>query len=143
RFNQLFTIASTGGAAEKLPLAYGEFGSYSNDGKQMALTFRTTVFRTWKRYRGGLSADIHIFNFTDLSSVNISAATDAADELPMWHGNTIYFLSDRGPEVKMNLWKYDINSKAFTQVTHFKDDDVHFPSLGNDEIIFEAGGKLY
>src|SRR5687768_2118361 len=67
RFNQLFTIGANGGAAEKLPLAYGEFGTYSADGKQMALTFRTTVFRTWKRYRGGLSADIHIFNFNDLS----------------------------------------------------------------------------
>ncbi len=143
RFNQFFTIAATGGAAEKLPLAYGEFGTYSADGKQMALTFRTTVFRTWKRYRGGLSADIHIFNFNDLSSVNISAANDAADELPMWHGNTIYFLSDRGTEERMNLWKYDINSKAFTQVTNYKNEDVHFPSMGQDVIVFEAGGKLY
>ncbi len=143
RFNQLFTIAASGGQAEKLPLAYGEFGSYSSDGKQMALTFRTTVFRTWKRYQGGLSADIHIFNFNDLSSVNISATNDFADELPMWHGNTIYFVSDRGPEVRMNLWKYDINSKAFTQLTNYKDNDVHFPSIGSDEIVYEAGGKLY
>src|SRR5881394_795265 len=81
RFNQFFTIAATGGPAEKLPLAYAEFGSYSADGKQMALTFRTTVFRTWKRYQGGLSADIHIFNFKDQSSENISSKTDFADEL--------------------------------------------------------------
>lgn len=143
RFNQFFTIAATGGAAEKLPLAYGEFGSYSADGKQMALTFRTQVFRTWKRYRGGWNADIHIFNFNDLSSTNISATSDAADELPMWYGNAIYFLSDRGTEVRMNLWKYDINSKAFTQLTNYKDYDAHFPSLGDGEIVYEAGGKLY
>ncbi|NOT52618.1 MAG: peptidase S41 [Chitinophagaceae bacterium] len=143
RFNQFFTIPANGGAAEKLPLAYGEFGSYSADGKQMALTFRTQVFRTWKRYRGGWNADIHIFNFTDLSSVNISSASDAADELPMWHGNSIYFLSDRGTEVRMNLWKYDISSKIFTQLTSYTDYDVHFPSFGDGEIVYEAGGKLY
>src|SRR5689334_19577244 len=56
RFNQFFTISSKGGQAEKLPLAYAEFGSYSPDGKQMALTFRTQVFRNWKRYRGGWNA---------------------------------------------------------------------------------------
>ncbi|HET6994082.1 MAG TPA: PDZ domain-containing protein, partial [Chitinophagaceae bacterium] len=61
----------------------------------------------------------------------------------MWNGNNIYFLSDRGSELRMNLWKYDMGSKAFTQLTFFKDDDVHYPSIGPDDIVFEAGGKLY
>jgi tricorn protease len=43
----------------------------------------------------------------------------------------------------MNLWKYDLTTKAYTQLTNFKDDDVHFPSLGPDDIVFEAGGKMY
>lgn len=143
RYNQFFTIPSAGGAAEKLPLAYAEFGTYSPDGKQMALTFRTTIFRTWKRYQGGLSADIHIFNFKDQGSENISSKTDFADELPMWHGNHIYFITDRGPEVRMNLWRYDVNKKTFEQITKYKDHDVHFPSLGPEDIVYEAGGKLY
>jgi tricorn protease len=143
RFNQFFTINTSGGMADKLPLAYAEFGSYSPDGKQMALTFRSQVFRNWKRYRGGWNADIHIFNFASLSSENISAKTDAGDELPMWHGNYIYFLSDRGTELRMNLWRYDIAKKSFQQLTEFKDYDVHFPSLGPEDIVFEAGGKLY
>src|SRR4051812_1900200 len=33
RFNQFYTVSAAGGPAEKLPLAYGEFGSYSPDGK--------------------------------------------------------------------------------------------------------------
>jgi tricorn protease len=143
RFDQFFTVASTGGPDEKLPLAYAEFGSYSPDGKQMALTFRTQVFRNWKRYRGGWNADIHIFNFTTLASENISANSDAADELPMWHDHFIYFLSDRGPEVRMNLWRYDLNGKSFEQLTHFKDYDIHFPSIGPEDIVFEQGGKLW
>ena len=111
RFNQFYTVPVTGGAASKLPLAYAEFGSYSPDGNQMALTFRTQAGRNWKRYRGGWKADIYIFNFKTLSSENISGSETAGDEFPMWTGNYIYFLSDRGADLRMNLWRYDMGSK--------------------------------
>lgn len=142
RFNQFYTVSTAGGPAEKLPLAYAEFGSYSPDGKEMAVTFISQVFRNWKRYRGGWNADIHIFNFASNKSEQITM-TDASDELPMWHNKSIYFLSDRGPEMRMNLWRYELADKTFTQVTNFKDYDAHFPSLGPDDIVLEAGGKLY
>jgi tricorn protease len=138
RFNQFFKTTVAGGLPEKLPLPYAEFGSISPDGKQLAVTFRTQVFRTWKRYRGGWNAEIHLFNLETMASQNISVDTDAADELPMWHGNSIFFLSDRGAEKRMNLWEYNIASKAFVQLTNFKDYDVHFPSLGPEDIVFET-----
>ncbi len=143
RFNQFYTVAPSGGPDEKLPLAYAEYGSYSPDGKQMAVTFRSQVGRNWKRYRGGWKADITIFNFETLASENISAKSDAGDEFPMWHDNFIYFMSDRGPELRMNLWRYDIAKKTFEQLTKFTDYDIHFPSAGPEDIVFEAGGKLY
>ncbi|MEP6846178.1 MAG: PDZ domain-containing protein, partial [Panacibacter sp.] len=142
RFNQFYTVPVTGGSAEKLPLAYAEYGSYSPDGKQMALNFRSQVGRNWKRYRGGWNADIHIFNLETFASENISATSDAADEFPMWHDHFIYFLSDRGPELRMNLWRYDIGTKKFEQLTKFTDYDAHYPSMGPDDIVFEQGGKL-
>ncbi len=143
RFNQLYVISASGGAAEKLPLPYGEFASYSPDAKQLAVVFRSEVFRTWKRYRGGDAADIYIFNLENGNSENISATVSAGEELPMWVGNGIYYLSDNGPEKRMNLWHYDVATKAKKQVTNFTDYDVHFPSLGPDDIVLEAGGKLY
>lgn len=143
RFNQLYLIGTSGGATEKLPFAFGEFASYSPDGNQVAVVFRSEVFRTWKRYRGGDVADIYVFNLQDNSSQNISSQINAGEELPMWSGNSIYFLSDNGPEKRMNLWQYDLVSKSRKQVTTFSDYDVHFPSLGPSEIVFEAGGKLY
>ena len=143
RFNQFYRISPSGGSPEKLPLPYAEFGTISPDGSQIAFVFKSQVFRNWKRYRGGWNANIHLFNLASYASENISAGTDADDELPMWHGSTIYFLSDRGPEKRMNLWQYDIPSKAFTQLTKFVDYDVHYPSLGPDDIVFEEGGKLY
>ncbi len=143
RFDQFYTVAAAGGPDEKLPLAYAEFGSYSPDGNQMALVFRSQVGRNWKRYRGGWKADLCIFNFQTNTSEYISESNDVGYEFPMWHSNYIYFLSDRGPEQRMNLWRYDLTKKSFEQLTNFTDYDVHFPSAGPDDIVFEAGGKLY
>jgi tricorn protease len=109
----------------------------------MAVVIMTQVGRNWKRYRGGTNGDIRIYNFEKQTEENISATSDAGDEFPMWHDNFIYFLSDRGPEVRMNLWQYDIGKKFFKQLTKFTDYDVHYPSQGPDDIVFEAGGKLY
>ena len=143
RFNQFFTVSLAGGPAEKLPFAYAEFGSYSPDGKQMAMTFISQAFRNWKRYRGGWKAKIQLFNFSTNTSENISAGEQAGDEFPMWHDNEIYFLSDRGSEQRMNLWRYDLGTKKYEQLTSFKDYDIHFPSAGPEEIVFEEGGKLW
>jgi tricorn protease len=149
RFNQFYTIPATGGPTEKLPMPFAEYGSYSPDGKQMALVMRSQVrftaqFRSsWKRYRGGNLADIHIFNLQTKASYCINSPEDAGCEFPMWHGNSIYFLSDRGPELRMNLWRYDLNTKQFEQLTKFTDYDIHYPSMGPDDIVYEAGGKLY
>jgi tricorn protease len=143
RFDQFFTVPASGGPAEKLPFAYAEFGSYSPDGKQMAVVFISQAFRNWKRYRGGWKAGIQLFNFASNSSENISVGEVAGDEFPMWHGNDIYFLSDRGSEQRMNLWRYNLSSKKYDQLTNFKDYDIHFPSSGPDDIVFEEGGKLW
>ena len=142
RYNQFFSVSTKGGLPEKLPLPYGEMASFSADGKKLAYTYVTQAFRTWKRYRGGWAPDIHVFDLEKMTDENITSNI-ASDEFPMWHGDKIYFLSDRGPELRSNIWVYDIASKQSRQITTFKDFDIHFPSLGPSEIVFEAGGKLY
>lgn len=142
RYSQFYTINKEGGMAEKLPIPYGEFGVFSSDGKQFAYTQKSRTNRTWKRYRGGMAPDITLFNLEDLSS-EIIIDSDANDELPMWSGSKIYFLSDRGEEKRANIWSYDISSKSMKQLTTFKDFDVHFPSIGPKDLVFEAGGLLH
>ncbi len=142
RFNQLYLISKNGGEPEKLPMPFGEFGSLSSDDKKIAYTFRTRAFRTWKRYEGGMAADIWIFNLEDYSSEQITDHP-ANDEIPMWHNDKIYFLSDRDESKRNNIWVYDANTKEKKQVTFFTDFDIHFPSIGPEEIVFEAGGDLY
>ncbi len=142
RFNQFYSVSDKGGMPDKLPLPYAEFGSYSPDGNMLAFTPRTRAFRTWKRYRGGMATDIWVYNFDKKTAEDITNS-DANDEFPMWHGNTIYFLSDNGPSERNNIWAYDINTKKTRQITNFTEFDVHFPALGPSDIVFEAGGKLY
>lgn len=142
RWSQLYRIPSTGGMPEKLPMVHAEFGSFSADASKIAFTDRTRVFRTWKRYRGGSAADIWIFDLKTKDAQNITT-NEANDELPMWTGDKIYFVSDRGADQRQNIWVYDTKARTTKQVTKFSDFDVHFPALGPSEIVFEAGGRLY
>ena len=142
RYSQFYTVAAKGGAPAKLPIPYGEFASFSPDGKQIAYTDRSRVFRNWKRYRGGTAPDVMVFDLKTFKTENITSNI-ANDELPMWIGNAIYYMSDNGPNKRNNLWKYDRSSKTNVQLTNFKDYDITFPDYSKSDIIFEAGGKLY
>src|SRR5439155_3386002 len=99
-------------------------------------------FRTWKRYEGGMAQDVYIYDFKNKKSERI---TDwkGTDSFPMWHGDKIFFTSDRDANHRLNIYNYDLNTKETKQVTFFKDYDVMWPSMGGDNIVFENGGYLY
>lgn len=142
RFSQFYKVDASGGVSEKLPLAYGEYGSLSQDGKKIVFNERSVVNDTWKRYRGGMNGNLWIFDLETLASENISN-TLAGVELPMWHGDRIYYMSDRGGEQRDNIWMYDTKSKTTTQITHYADFDIHWPSIGPKEIVYEANGDMF
>ncbi len=142
RVGQFYKVSATGGLPEQLPAPYGEFGAISPDGAKLAFTPTSTEFATWKRYRGGMAPDIWIYDLAKGTAENLTN-NPANDSLPMWHGSTLYFISDRDEYERRNLWACDMESKQTRQVTHFTDTDVHFPSIGPDDIVFEARGRLY
>lgn len=142
RFNQLYKVNAEGGLPEKLPMPYGEFGAISPDGKTIAFNTISVDFRTWKRYRGGMNPDLWLFDLTTLKARNLTKST-AAESIPMWSGNKLYFLSDNDANKRFNLWSLDVGNDRLKQVTSFKDYDIHFPSIGPAEIVFENAGRLY
>jgi tricorn protease len=142
RYNQFYTVPVTGGLPEKLVVPYGEFGTYSPDARQFAYMPMAQDFRNWKRYRGGWSPDIWLFDLQTKAAKNITI-NPANDAQPMWHGNTIYFISDRDATERNNIWAYDVKAGTMKQVTQFRDFDITFPSMGADNIVFQAGGRLY
>jgi tricorn protease len=141
-FGSLYGIPVEGGLPEAVPLPKGGLTSFSPDGNKIAYNRIFRNFRTWKHYRGGMAQDIWIYDF---KKNTIERVTDypGTDTYPMWAGNKIYFGSDRGEEHRMNLYVYDLETKETRQLTHFKEFDVNWPSLGPSAIVFENGGYLY
>ena len=137
-----YTVSVDGGLPEPLPMDQGGLLSYSADGSKIAYNMIFRNFRQWKRYTGGLAQAITVYDLKNNTSFDLPH-TEWTDTFPMWHGNTIYFSSDRGSEHKLNLYAYDIGSKQVEQLTHFDQWDAMWPSLGPDAIIFENAGYLY
>lgn len=137
---QLFTVAAQGGMSEQLPLPRGGFCSYSPDGSKLAYNRVFREFRTWKRYRGGQADDVWIYNFKTKKTENITN-NPAQDIIPMWHGNMVFFISDRNS--RLNLYSYNLDTKETKQLTTYKDYDIKFPSLGGDFVVYENGGYIY
>ncbi len=142
RYRQFFLVSKAGGFPEKLKVPYGELASFSADGKKLAYITKITENYPFKRYRGGLTSDILLFDLESNKAENITQR-EANDGKPAWAGNTIFFLSDAGLEFRRNIWSYDTQSKALTQITDFKDFDISYLSAGPEDLVFEMGGSLY
>jgi tricorn protease len=139
---QLYLASKDGGSPERIPLPRGGFCSFSPDDSKLAYNRIFREFRTWKRYRGGMADDIWIYDFASKTVENITN-DPALDIIPMWSGDRIYFLSDRDEAKRMNLYVYDLASKATRKLTSFAEFDIKFPSLGPKHIVFENGGWIY
>jgi tricorn protease len=139
-FTQLFLVSPEGGMPEQLPVPRASLASLSPDGTKVAFNPTSQEFRTWKRYRGGWYNYIGILDLKNNTYEELPR-TKTLDQFPMWHGNSIYFISDR--EGTMNLYRYDLGSKRTTKLSDYKEYDIKWPSLGSDAIVYENGGLLY
>lgn len=144
---QLFTVPPEGGLPKALPIPYGAVGSITDDGQWLAYTTDSRDFRTWKRYRGGLATDIWLYNL-NTNQARKATTWEGTDTAPMWHNNTLYYLSDQGPDARTNIWSYDPATDQRTQITRFGNNDVKFPSIGpgtngRGEIVFQLGAQIY
>src|SRR5467141_3774259 len=140
RYTKLFLVSPQGGPANALQVPRASLTSFSPDGTKIAYLETSQEFRTWKRYRGGWSLPIAIYDLKKNSYEELPKTT-GMDLFPMWHGNAIYFISDR--EGVMNLYSYDLGSKQTKKLTDYKEYDIKWPSLGPDGTVYENGGLLY
>lgn len=138
-----YTVSVNGGLPQPMFMDEGGLLSYSPDGGKIAYNRIFRNFRQWKRYTGGLAQDITIYDLKNNVVDQVIPHTDYTDTFPMWHGDTIFFTSDRGPEHRLNIYSYSVSTKQVEQLTKFSEFDVMWPSMGPDAIIFENGGYLY
>jgi len=142
RYNEFYLMEAGDAMPGKLPIPYGDYGTFSEDGNLLAYTPSSSEMLGWKRYEGGRAGDIWIFNLTTLEAENITNHR-AVDGYPMWNGQKIFFLSNRGQDKRQNIWVYDTGSKSVEQITFFKDLDIHSPAIGPSDIVFHAGNNMY
>ena len=132
----------SGGVPQALPVPRGGWCSFSPDGQQMAYNRVFREFRTWKRYRGGQADEIWLHHFGTGETSRLT--TDPSQDIfPMWHGDRIYFVSEREESHQANLYVMDLKTRKPRRLTDFTEFAVKFPSLGDTGIVFENGGYLY
>lgn len=141
-FRQFYLLDKNGGFPEKLPVPYGELASFSPDGNELAYVTRITENYPFKRYRGGMASDVIIFDLKKVTAENITHS-DATEGKPAWVKDRIYFVSDAGTAKRRNIYVYDRAKKTQEALTKFDNVDVNYMSAGPDDLVFEAGGKLY
>jgi tricorn protease len=141
---ETYEVPVAGGLAVALGLDHSGTSSLSPDGMRIAYdwSFRNLGGDRWKRYRGGQAGEIFIYGLADHKLERLTE-WQGIDTAPMWQGNRIYFLSDRGAEQRLNIWTIDPVTKAARQVTRYTDYDVDMPSIGPGGIAYQQGGRLY
>jgi tricorn protease len=137
----LYTVPAEGGHEAPLPMYTAGAGDFSPDGARIVYSPLYRDFRTWKRYQGGWAQDLWICDLKTLASENITHHP-RTDRDPMWIGEAIYFASDR--DGTLNLYRYDLASKATEQITHSTTWDVRWPSTDHaSRIVYEQDGQLH
>lgn len=140
RAGRLYTVGLDGGLPEPLPMPEGGLAAFSPDGRQVVYNRIWRNFRTWKRYRGGMTQGLWIY---DLSGNKLDKLTenDNNSTEPVWIGDRIYFDSDR--DKTYNLFSIEPASRKLTKLTDHREYDVRWASGGPGGIVYENGGDVH
>lgn len=141
-YSRLWTVSPQGGPSTMISGQWGFDGSYSANGRQIAVDKMDRWDVEWRNYRGGQNTPLIILNLSNQNEELIPNPDRTFDIKPLWVGNTVYFLSDR--DWTMNVWSYDTRSKALKQITSFEGTDVKDLNAGaNGQLIIEQNGYLH
>lgn len=122
---RLFTAPVAGGLPTALAMPVSGAGEFAPDGKRVVYSPLSNDHRAWKRYEGGWAQDLYVLDLDAKTWTNVTNSP-RNDRDPVWIGEAIYYLSDR--DGKMNLYRYDLASKATTQLTKHRDFDAKWAS---------------
>ncbi len=139
-YTRAWKVPVQGGSSQLLP--FGRVGhlDFSADGKKVAFDRFTADELNCRRYLGGQAGDLFLGD-ADGSPLKAVTTWKGADTWPMWHGERVYFLSDRTGI--LNLWSLNGGGGDLRQHSRFEEIDAGQPSLGGDVIVFQRGPELW
>ncbi|MDJ0976532.1 MAG: PDZ domain-containing protein [Planctomycetota bacterium] len=136
---QLYHVDVAGGVPARLPLPKVGHAAWNDAGDRIAYTPIWDAFRTWKRYRGGRTPPVWIYD-PKTHDVEVVPHVNASDTFPCWVGKDVYFASDRTGQ--MNIFRYRPGSKQVEQITRFKDIGVRNMTSGAGVLAFTVAGSI-
>jgi len=142
RITKLYAVSPEGTVPEKLPVPRGVLCIFSPDGKKIIYNRRGSEEYYWKRYKGGEYQDIWMYDFGTKTFSPLTKYV-GKNSYPMWIGNKMFFVSDRGPNGIANFYTYDFVTHEIKQISHYTDFDVQMPSTDGREIVYLHSGYLY
>ncbi|MDR2755206.1 MAG: PDZ domain-containing protein [Planctomycetaceae bacterium] len=136
----LYTVPIRGGLPRKTGMPTAGAGDFSPDGKKIVYSPLFRDFRSWKRYEGGWTQYLVIFDLETKESKRLDQHPRTERE-PIWIDNKIYFTSDRTGT--MNLFEYNTQTENIVQCTDERQWDVRWASGDKEgQIVYELGGEL-
>ncbi|MGH7677111.1 MAG: S41 family peptidase, partial [Gemmatimonadaceae bacterium] len=137
---RFWTVPSVGGVEEPMSIPRAYQGKISPDGRYVAYRMPSSWDEERRNYRGGQNKPIWIMDLRT-NDVITTPWKDSKEMDPVWAGNNVYFLSDR--DGVSNVWRYDMGTKAITQITKFTDFDVKALDANANAIVFEQAGYVH
>jgi tricorn protease len=123
-----------------LPAPWAFDGNYSPDGNKITVDRVSRWDSEWRHYRGGQNTPLQVLDLKTLAEQNIPTE-GSMDIHPLWMNDEIFFLSDR--DFIMNVWAYNVSSKAVRQVTNLKKGDIKWLEGNGKELVYEHNGYLH
>lgn len=139
--NQFWTVETTGGMPEMLPIPQASSGEISADGKYAAYNPITFWDPEWRNYRGGQAQPIWIVDLNSFELVQTPRTDNERHTDPVWHDGSVFYLSER--DFANNIWSYNPSTKEEKQWTFHSDFDVKSLDAGGGMIVYEQGGYLH
>ncbi|NLH77788.1 MAG: hypothetical protein GX465_12190 [Acidobacteria bacterium] len=140
RVNRLLGVPAEGGLVRALALPEADLASFNEAGDKVAFS-RTPSDGLPQGYRGGAAPGIWTYD-PALGTSEPLVADGCVNGDPLWIGDRVYYVSDKGDRARPNLWVHDLKTKASRQLTFFRDWPVRCPSRGGGRIVFENEGRI-
>lgn len=137
------TATPTGALPTTLPPPEVFHGVLSPDGDAIAYVELPPPTATWKRYRGGQTQPVMMFDLVSMETTTVPFENDNCS-CPCWGSDgSVYFISDRSGSC--NIWSYAPATGKLTQMTEHTEEDTKYLSytLGASVLAYAQGGRIH